>query len=179
MTLNQRIRSFCTSVEKYTNLPDELQTNGYYKEYPDCPDFMQPHECCFGARIARALCEPKYDTDEDGDECAIWYFVDGESAIYDQLQIDPRTLKNILFACGTGLNNPFGRYRWAHPISYVMERLVKIERLPTDLENEILSELSYSHGFVFYNYDREWNEEQNPVIRIYESLCEPTVSTLK
>ena len=125
--LNQRIRQFVDKTESVTCLPDMKQAIGEWDTWK--PEEYR-HHCCFGARIAHALCKtrsvpgaPQY-----------WQYTDGIDEITKQLQLPLYTIEILLQICGTGHVLPFGTINWLHTPSEVMQNFIKIERAPTDYE---------------------------------------------
>ena len=151
MTLNERIREFIADTEAIVTLPDMDQRIGYWG-YPGIPKH-EHHICCFGARVARALCQPKkygYDTD------------DGHIEMRRRIGLQDWELGPILYACGTGISLFHWGINWKNEPHFVYEKFVKIKRKPTDKE---LHRLTYA--------ERDDHRYLLPKVpEIYDSLCD-------
>lgn len=157
MKLNKRIKWFIEDTEDFVILPDMLQRNGSWRLGND----EDTHKCCFGARIARALCKPRSDLNND--DLAYFSFKDGKKEMLKRLDIGEKELDMILYVCGTGRRWAFGGYAWLNKPAKVYQKLIRIERKPTDEEMDRL--VNFCH--------LEIDPYTPTVLEIYESLTQP------
>lgn len=160
-TFNQSIRSFIDDTEAYVCLPDMNQSEGYWYEPVTGPDEDSP-DCCFGARIARALIPP--DTYRDG---LFWDHSWGMN------QVDLRLshiehLSDILYVCGTGVINPFSSETWKNPPHIVYERLKLVERDLNSGELQTILQIQDK-----YRTDHINPLEHPLIMEIYKNICKP------
>jgi len=130
---NQKIKSFHEQTKAYTCLPDMAQRISFWKDYDE-----NPHKCCFGARIAKAL-RISY--------CArvgTYCFSDGRESMLKALGFESHLdgivyseshLSALMWLCGTPCN-PFDETVWIHSPQSVMDRLCQVEHSLT--KDEVL-----------------------------------------
>ena len=152
MNLNNRIREFIADTEAIVTLPDMDQSNGVWD---DCVN----EKCCFGARIARALCKPT-----TYNNIKVYRFDAGKNKMLKRLNLYPEALYGILYACGTGTTRPFDEIDWENDPTTVYQNLMKIERKPTVKE---------VHDLILFWEAYELPSSSDFVQAIYQALCEP------
>ena len=168
MTFNSRIREFIQSTKHTVYLPNMYQYNGLWIEdengqSPPKSSIKKPHECCFGARVARAVMSGIH-RERWGAKSTEWGYSEGRKYMELMLDVTNKELNAILYACGTGLYNSFDTVMpWHSKPQIVYDNLIKIERRPKT--SEVIALDTYARGG--YNPDYE-------IVRdIYKSLCQP------
>lgn len=114
---NKSIRKFCKKTEGYALLPDMDQGYGSWDD-----QIPKPHECCFGARIAKAFNLKTEDSSYHD-------FEHGADQMAESLGIDFKTLEFVLWVCGAS-QFPFSHWDWDDSPESVYEKLLKIEQKP-------------------------------------------------
>lgn len=124
ITFNQKIKDFHEKTKHYTLLDDMYQGRGCWYLGLDLA-----HQCCFGARIARAVCKPEIHVPNDieGEGYQYWDFRQGRQAMLNALDTDLDELEVVLWACGAS-SAAFNGGDWDDPVEDVIEKLVKVER---------------------------------------------------
>lgn len=156
MTLNKKIKQFIANTGHYVILPDMNQKNGVWNE-------IKKERCCFGARIARALCEHRLQRLNNYRTFKFWYFQDGLKEMLNRLDVTEKELYTILYVCGTGTILPFSGREWKNNPKHVYQKLIKIERKPTCEEI----------NFIINCHADEFDSHSDSIRNIYQLLCKP------
>lgn len=143
---NERIQTFISDTKDIVTLPNIDQSVGKWGRK------FTPHECCFGARVAKAL-GAKHDARYDV----------GKKHMKAILDLTETELCVILYVCGTGRICSFDTVDWANEPETVYERLLKIERKPTPYE--------ISKAFDCWQDVIPFDDKR--IQDIYQSLCKP------
>ena len=164
--LNNRIKKFYNDVKDYVLLPNMNQSQGWWYDAT-----QHGSKCCFGARVAKA-----YNI-IFADDPKVYSYVDGRNQMTNALNIKSVDLILILWLCGA-TNSPFGSSRWIRQPKFVMNKLLKIEREPTNAERFILKRFYHSNLNVWQDYeyiDRKrvkLNSQNRLTCRsIYDEMC--------
>ena len=158
MTLNKRIEKFIVDTSDFVTMPDMMQSEGQWRS-----NDSHPERCCFGSRIARAICEPVKTLNANNDVIYRWHFSEGRKAMLYALDVTDDELRFILYACGTGTTFPFGGTAWENSPKHVYQQLIKIERRPTD---EDICALIDCHS-------QDLPPDSEGIQKVYRSLCQP------
>ena len=156
LKLNDRIQQFIKDTSDFVTMPDMRQCNGNWlsEEY-------RPERCCFGARVARAICTPIKSLNANNDVVYRWYFGDGRNAMLHALDVTDDELRFILYVCGAGITLPFSGNAWGNSPKHVYQQLIKIERRPTDKDIKVLIDC---HG-------QNLPSDSEEIQKVYRSLC--------
>ena len=118
----KNLKRFIEEGREVITMPDMTQYNGYWinahKE--------DAHLCCFGARVARAFCDP-----DDLDNVVGHYYRTGIAYLCRLFNIRfQNQLEALFYVCGASVK-PFHGMEWPNTPEHVLEKLLLVERIPT------------------------------------------------
>lgn len=145
-SFNQEVNAFYEKVKDYVLLPDMRQSVPRWKN-----NKLNPAKCCFGARVARALCKPEVlTTNPFEDKYFEWRFLDGRDKMEEELQLNTMELYLMLWACGAA-RYPFSSDPWQLDVDSVMARFIMIEYRPTEEQTNYFNTNIYDLESEVYN----------------------------